>query len=190
MPVTLYDTELAGVLVVQTGRVGDERGFFSEIWSEAMFARAGLGESFVQDNLSSSRRGTLRGLHYQLLPHGMGKLVRALTGAIFDVAVDLRRGSPSFGRWVGRELSAENGLALWVPAGFAHGFLALRDDTLVHYKCTEIHTPEAERAVHFADPAIGIAWPFEPLHVSSKDAAAPQLARAEHNFVFSAAPPS
>jgi dTDP-4-dehydrorhamnose 3,5-epimerase len=115
----------------------------------------------------------------------MGKLVRCVAGSIFDVAVDLRRGSPTFGRWLGRELTAENRLALWVPVGFAHGFLALRDETLVHYKCSGVHAPQAERAVHFADPAIGIKWPFGPTLVSPKDAAAPLLAEAEHAFEFS-----
>ena len=139
----------------------------------------------MQDNLSESKRGTIRGLHYQLEPKGMGKLVRAIRGSVFDVAVDLRRGSPWFGKWVGRTLSAENGLSLWVPVGFAHGFLALEDDTLVLYKCTATHAPEAERAVSYADPAIGIAWPFTPTLVTPKDDAAPKLAAADFNFQYS-----
>jgi dTDP-4-dehydrorhamnose 3,5-epimerase len=182
MPVKVHETELAGVLEVESGLIRDERGFFAELHSQTMFEAAGLPARFVQDNLSLSKRGTLRGLHYQLEPHGMGKLVRALTGAIFDVAVDLRRGSSSFGRWVGRELTAENRRALWVPVGFAHGFVALEDDTLVLYKCTSIHTPEAERAVNYGDPAIGIRWPIAPTLVSPKDAVAPLLGAAEHNF--------
>lgn len=186
MPVTIEPTELPGVLVVQTMRVGDDRGFFSEIHSQNMYAAAGFREQFVQDNLSSSRRGTLRGLHYQLEPHGMGKLVRAVTGGVFDVAVDLRRGSPTFGRWVGRELTADNGLALWVPSGFAHGFLALADDTLALYKCTSHHEPASERGIRFSDPAIGIEWPFEPTFVSPKDRDAPLLADAEYNFEIDA----
>jgi len=185
LPVKIHPTEMPGVLVIEAGRVGDDRGFFSEIWSETVFAEQGFRERFVQDNLSRSRLGTLRGLHYQIDPHGMGKLVRCVSGSMFDVAVDLRRGSPTFGRWFGRELSAENGLALWVPIGFAHGFLSLEDDCLVHYKCSSTHEPRAERAIHWADPAIGIEWPFQPSIVSPKDAAAPPLAEAEHAFSFS-----
>ncbi len=184
MPVKISSTELDGVLVVEAGCAKDGRGFFSELYSKLTYEAAGFAETFVQDNLSSSKRGTLRGLHYQLEPHPMGKLVRALTGAIFDVAVDIRRGSPSFGKWVGRELTEDNRLALWVPPGFAHAFLALSDETLVLYKCTEVHTPAAERAIVFSDPAIGIEWPIPPTFVSDKDLAAPTLADAEHNFEF------
>ncbi len=149
MPVKMTPTEIPAVTVVETGMVKDDRGFFSETYSSVMFGRAGLDAVFVQDNLSSSRKGTLRGLHYQLEPHAMGKLVRVVRGSAFDVAVDIRRGSPTFGKWVGRTLTAENRHALWVPAGFAHGFLALEDETFVFYKCTQIHTPESERAIHF-----------------------------------------
>jgi dTDP-4-dehydrorhamnose 3,5-epimerase len=184
MPVTISETEIAGVLVVETRAVSDDRGFFAETYSKPMFARAGLEPTFVQDNLSASRKGTVRGLHYQIEPHGMGKLVRAIRGSVFDVAVDLRRGSPTFGKWVGRTLTAENRLALWVPSGFAHGFVALEEDTLVFYKCTAIHTPEAERAIVYNDPAIGIQWPLQPSIVSPKDAAAPPLANAEYNFEY------
>lgn len=182
MPVDITETEIEGVLVVETGCARDDRGWFSELYSRRTWSAQGFEKTFVQDNLSWSRRGTLRGLHYQLSTHPMGKLVRALTGAVFDVAVDLRRGSSTFGKWVGRELTADNRLALWVPSGFAHGFLAL-DDALVLYKCTGTHAPEAERAVHYADPEIGIAWPAEPTLVSAKDRAAPPLAEAEHDFV-------
>jgi dTDP-4-dehydrorhamnose 3,5-epimerase len=182
MPVKLSKTEIDGVVLVETMRVEDDRGFFSEVHSQAEYAKAGLRETFVQDNLSRSKEGTLRGLHYQLEPHGMGKLVRAVSGAVFDVAVDLRRSSPTFGKWVGRELSAENHLALWVPSGFAHGFLTLRGEALVYYKCTALHAPDAERAINYADPSISIAWPVAPTVVSPKDAEAPLLAAAEHNF--------
>lgn len=185
MPVEIEPTEIEDVLVVRTKVARDDRGFFSETHSKTMFREAGLDEEFVQDNLSGSKKGTLRGLHYQIEPNAMGKLVRAITGSIFDVAVDLRKGSPTFGKWVGRTLSAENRLALWVPVGFAHGFVALEDNTLVLYKCTAIHAPEAERAINYADRTIGIDWPLEPTLVSPKDAAAPPLAEAEHNFVYS-----
>jgi len=186
MPVKIVKTEIPDVLVVETGAVRDDRGFFSETYSSKMFEAAGFRETFLQDNLSGSKRGTLRGMHYQLEPHGMGKLVRVVSGSIFDVAVDLRRGSPSFGKWVGRVLSAENRLSFWIPSGFAHGFIALEDGSLVLYKCTNVHTPEAERALHYADPTIGIEWPFEPTLVAAKDAAAPPLDRAEYNFEYAA----
>jgi len=184
MPVKLRSTELPEVLEIETGLVRDDRGWFAELHSQAMFEAAGFRHDFRQDNLSLSAKGTLRGLHYQLEPYGMGKLVRALKGAVFDVAVDLRRGSPSYGKWVGRELSQTNRLALWVPVGFAHGFVALEDDTLVLYKCTSIHRPEAERAVHYADPTIGIRWALAPTLISPKDAKAPTLAAAEANFEY------
>jgi dTDP-4-dehydrorhamnose 3,5-epimerase len=184
MPVKVTKTEIEGVLVIETMRAQDDRGFFSEVYSRDQLAKDGFRETFVQDNLSRSKPGTLRGMHYQLEPHGMGKLVRAVSGSIFDVAVDLRRSSPTFGKWVGRELSAENHLALWVPSGFAHGFLALQGegDVLVYYKCTEHHVPEAERAINYADPDVGIAWPAKPTLVSPKDAEAPLLADGEYNF--------
>ncbi len=184
MPVTISELEIPGVLLVETGRVSDHRGCFSEVYSETVWKGAGFSERFVQDNISLSKRGTLRGMHYQIEPFGIGKLVRAVTGAIFDVGVDLRRGSPAFGRWVGRTLSAENGHALYFPPGFAHGFVALEDDTIVYYKCTQMHVPEAERALHFADPQVGIEWPMEPLLIAKKDAEAPLLERAEYNFEF------
>jgi dTDP-4-dehydrorhamnose 3,5-epimerase len=184
MPIRLVPTEVPEVVVVETGIVTDERGFFSETWSAQAYGEQGFHQTFVQDNLSCSRRGTLRGLHYQVEPHGMGKLVRALRGAIYDVAVDLRRGSPWFGKSVGRTLSDENRLSLWVPVGFAHGFLALAEDTLVLYKCTATHAPAAERVIHHADPAIGIAWPEPPRWVASRDATAPTLANAEHRFLY------
>jgi dTDP-4-dehydrorhamnose 3,5-epimerase len=186
MPVKVTPTEIPDVLVVEAGLIRDDRGFFSETYSARMFEEAGLRLGFVQDNLSGSKKGTLRGLHYQLEPHGMGKLVRVIRGSIFDVAVDLRRGSPSFGKWVGRTLTAGSSAALWIPTGFAHGFVAMEDDSLVLYKCTAIHTPAAERAVNYRDPTIGIEWPIPPSIVSPKDAAAPLLADAEHNFEFRA----
>ena len=143
MPVKIRTTDFPGVLLIETGCFFDDRGFFSETYSKAVWQDAGFREDLVQDNLSLSKKGTLRGMHYQLEPHGMGKLVRALTGAVFDVGIDLRDGSPTFGKWFGQELNAANKLALWFPAGFAHGFVALADDTLVHYKCNAMHAPES-----------------------------------------------
>lgn len=184
MNVTIEPTEIEAVQIVKTGRFEDERGYFSESYSREMWSRAGFRGEFVQDNLSKSCRGTLRGMHYQLEPDGMGKLVRCVQGSVFDVAVDLRRGSPSYGRWIGRELSGENGLSLWVPVGFAHGFVALEDDTFVHYKCTSMHAPDSERSLHYADPAIGIEWPLAPSVISEKDQVAPGLDAVETNFEY------
>ena len=146
-----------------------------------------MPDVFIQDNLSSSRKGkrcagsTIRSSFTQ-----MGKLVRVIKGSIFDVAVDIRKGSPTFGKWVGRTLTGENRLALWVPAGFAHGFLALEDESLVLYKCTEIHIAGIGARDELADPKIGITWPIEPTLVTAKDAAAPPLADADYNFRFTA----
>lgn len=184
MPATFTPTELPGVLVVESRVFRDERGFFTEAYVRPEFEAAGIRGPFVQDNLSCSAKGVLRGLHYQLEPHGIGKLVRVVRGAVFDVAVDLRRGSPTFGKWVGRTLTGDNGLALWVPRGFAHGFLALEDGSFVYYKQTGRYAPEAERSLHYADPQLAIAWPITPTLISPKDAAAPNLANAEHNFDF------
>ncbi len=186
MPVDFRPTEIPDVKEVVNTIYGDDRGFFSELYNHDVWEKAGFNPAFAQDNLSKSARGTLRGLHYQLAPHAMGKLVRAFTGAIYDVAVDLRKGAPTFGQWVGRELNDENRLALWIPPGFAHGFVALADHTLVFYKCTATHHPEAERALRWDDPQLGIRWPLKPTTVSDKDAAAPGLAQAEYNFTYTA----
>lgn len=184
MPVEMTPTEIPHVLEIKTGIFHDHRGFFSETYSQPVWENAGFNGNFLQDNLSCSKKGTLRGMHYQLDPHGMGKLVRVVQGAIFDVAVDLRSESPTLGNWVGKTLSAENGLALWVPNGFAHGFVALEDDTLVYYKCTGVHVPEAERSLSYKDPEVAIEWPLEPTIVSDKDENAPSLGDAEYNFVY------
>lgn len=186
MGVTFHKTEIPDVLVVESPIFRDDRGAFTEIHNSAAWAEQGFSEAFRQDNLSVSARGVMRGMHYQIEPHAMGKFVRALHGAIFDVAVDLREGSPCFGAWIARELSAANGLGMWVPAGFAHGFLALEDDTQVLYKCTEVYTPEAERSIVYDDHEIGIEWPFEPTLVADKDRKAPAFKDAEHNFTYDA----
>lgn len=184
MPVTFEKTEFDGLYVVQSGVIRDNRGFFAETYSKNMYREAGILGEFVQDNLSESAKGTLRGMHYQIEPDAMIKLVRCLRGAIYDVVVDLRRGAPTFGKWWGCELNDRNALALWIPAGFAHGFLALEDASLVHYKCTAHHVPAAERSVSYACPKIGIRWPSPPALISKKDAEAPCLDAAEFNFVY------
>lgn len=172
-------TFLPGVLLVTTPVFGDDRGYFTEAYSQANWAEAGFTKTFVQDNMSCSAAGTLRGMHYQIDPDAQGKYVRVVRGAAFDVAVDIRKGSPTFGQWFGCQLDDRNKLGLWIPAGFAHGFLALEDHTLLYYKSTRPYAPHNERAFHYADPAVGIAWPQTPRTVSAKDAAAPPLAQAD-----------
>lgn len=160
---------------------GDERGFFYEAYNERSFqAATGSAPRFVQDNHSRSARGVLRGLHYQTEPHPQGKLVRVIAGAIFDVAVDIRRSSPTFGRWAGVELSEANRTQLWVPPGYAHGFVVLTETADVVYKTTDFYDPGCDRSIRFDDPAIGVEWPLDtaPI-VSAKDQNAPMLADAE-----------
>lgn len=171
----LLPTELPGVLRVEPHLHRDERGFFLEVFHAGKFEAQGLPLAFVQDNHSRSRRGTLRGLHLQLTAP-QGKLVRCTAGEIFDVAVDVRRGSPTFGRWVGAALSAENFHQLWVPPGFAHGFCVTSEHAEVEYKCTTLYDPASDQAIAWNDPQIGIAWPLEAPVLSAKDAAAPRLA--------------
>jgi dTDP-4-dehydrorhamnose 3,5-epimerase len=179
--VLIEQTALAQLLVLTPRYFRDERGFFVESYNKRAFAEAaGADFEFVQDNHSRSTRGVLRGLHYQLSPHAQGKLVRVANGEIFDVAVDLRGGSPTFGRWFGTALSAEKGNQLWIPPGFAHGFLTLSETADVLYKATDYYAPDCERTVAWDDPDIGIDWPLEIEPVlSARDAAAPRLAQAE-----------
>lgn len=174
----VFETELPGVVVLTPARYGDDRGFFSESWNKERLAEAGLAYDFVQDNHSiSAKVGTLRGLHFQAPPHAQAKLVRCGRGALYDVAVDIRAGSPTFGKWVGVELSYENGKQLMIPEGFLHGFATRAPDTEIIYKCTDYYAPEADGAVRWDDPEIGIDWGLtgDPV-LSEKDAAAPTLA--------------
>jgi dTDP-4-dehydrorhamnose 3,5-epimerase len=164
------DTALPGVCVIEPKVFADPRGFFLESYNRDSFAAIGITATFVQDNHSKSQRGVLRGMHYQL-GRPQAKLVRVVAGEVFDVAVDVRRGSPTFGKWVGEILSAENRRMLYVPEGFAHGFIVLKDGTEFLYKCTDVYAPKEERGVIWNDPGIGIAWPLplpEPL-LSNKD---------------------
>jgi len=173
-------TSLPGVLIIEPRVFGDARGFFMESWNAGTFAAAGLDLAFVQDNHSRSQKGVLRGLHFQN-PGPQGKLVRVTSGAVFDVAVDLRASSPTFGQWTGVELSAANKRMLWVPEGFAHGFLTLEDDTDFLYKCTAPYDPRTEHTLAWDDPAVGIDWPgigMAPL-VSEKDGRGLALADVE-----------
>jgi len=170
----LVETPLPGVLIVEPKVWRDERGFFLEVWNAGSFAAQGLDLAFVQDNHSLSQHGTLRGLHVQL-PKSQGKLVRCTEGVIFDVAVDIRRGSPTFAQWFGVELSAENFRQLWVPADFAHGFCVVSPRAQVEYKCTELYDPAGDLSLAWNDPAIGIAWPLDAPLLSAKDQAARRL---------------
>lgn len=167
----IIETEIPGPKIIEPRVFGDARGFFMETWSEAAFREAGLDLNWVQDNHSHSQKGVLRGLHFQN-PGPQGKLVRVSRGAVFDVAVDLRKSSPHFGKWTGVELSAENQRMFWVPEGFAHGFLTLSDDTDFLYKCTAPYAPQSEHTLAWDDPDVGIEWPVKGLHpiISEKDA--------------------
>ena len=174
------EARLAGVKLVEPTVFGDSRGFFMESWNARSYAEAGIAGPFVQDNHSRSARGVLRGLHYQL-PNAQGKLIRITAGAVFDVVVDLRRSSATFGQWEGFELSGDNKRQLWIPPGFAHGFLSLKDGTELQYKCTGYYSPPDEHSLIWNDPAIGIDWPLggtEPL-LSAKDRVGVPLSIAE-----------
>lgn len=173
------ECDIPGPLIIEPKVFGDDRGFFLESWNQAAFADAGLDVTFVQDNHSRSSRGVLRGLHYQD-PNPQGKLVRVANGRVFDVAVDIRRSSKNFGRWIGVELSAANQRMLWVPPGFAHGFLTLEDQTDFLYKCTDFYQPAAEHCVRWDDPNLAIDWPLAGLtpELSAKDQAGKLLAES------------
>ena len=168
-------TEIPGVLILEPKVFGDERGFFLETFHSKRYADAGIPGPFVQDNYSRSVKGTLRGLHFQE-PQAQGKLVQVVAGAVYDVAVDIRKGSPTFGKWVGVELSSENKRQFWVPPGFAHGFCVLSESADFQYKCTALYAPENERAIIWNDPDLAIPWPLSGApKLSAKDAAAPRL---------------
>lgn len=173
-------TSIPDVLVIEPRVFGDERGFFMETWNAESFRGLGLDVTFVQDNHSRSNRGTLRGIHYQL-PRPQGKLVRVTAGSVFDVAVDMRLSSATFGQWVGMELSAQNKRMLWIPPGFGHGFLALEDGTDFIYKCTDYYSPQDECCLRWDDPEVGIDWPIDGINpiLSAKDGNGVGFATAE-----------
>jgi dTDP-4-dehydrorhamnose 3,5-epimerase len=181
-------TNIDGVLVIEPRAFHDDRGFFMECYNLKSFEDSGFTRKFVQDNHSQSKKGVLRGLHYQLHPSPMGKLVRCLKGRIFDVGVDIRKGSPTFGKWFGDVLSGENFKMIYFPPGIAHGFLSLEDDTHVYYKCTGLYSKENERAVIWNDPEIGIKWPVDEVGgkviLSDRDKVHPRLKDAETNHTF------
>ena len=177
----IIETDIPDLKVIEPRVFSDDRGYFLETWNAQAFSQAGLSWTFVQDNQSKSRRNVLRGLHYQI-QSPQAKLVRVVTGAIYDVAVDLRRGSPTFGRWAGVELSETNHRMMLIPVGFAHGFLSLTDETQLAYKCTDFYASQHERTIMWNDPDLAIAWPLaageQPI-VSSKDAMGQSLKEAE-----------
>jgi dTDP-4-dehydrorhamnose 3,5-epimerase len=178
-------TKLSGVVLIKPKVIGDSRGFFIEAYKESLFQAHGIHDRFIQDNHSKSAQNVLRGLHYQLNPAAQAKLVRCVRGAIFDVAVDIRRGSPTFGQWVGYELTEENHHMLWIPAGFAHGFMTLASDNHIIYKTTAEYAPACDRGIKFDDPAIGIEWPtLNNVILSTKDQQQPLLQDAEINFTY------
>lgn len=168
-------TRLPSVLLIEPRRFADERGYLMEAYHQERYAAVGIDLPFVQDNVSRSTRGVLRGMHFQQ-PHAQGKLIQVLAGSVFDVAVDIRVGSPDFGRWTGATLTAENHHQLYIPPGFAHGFVVLSDEAIVHYKCTALFHPASERALRWDDPRLAIEWPVTDVSVSPKDRAAPTLA--------------
>lgn len=171
----VIETILPGCSVIEPAVFGDERGYFFESWNAERFARLGLPATFVQSNVSASSKGVLRGLHYQW-PRPQGKLVSVLEGEVYDVAVDIRRGSPHFGRWVAAVLSGENKKQFWIPEGFAHGFAVLSERAVFSYLCTDVYVKEADAGVRWDDAAIGVDWPISQPMLSAKDAVAPFLA--------------
>lgn len=175
MPFTFEQTPIDGLLIIRPRMFPDDRGFFMESFKASDFAAAGIHEVFVQDNHSRSSRGVLRGLHFQRAPHAQAKLVRVTSGLVWDVAVDLREGSATYGRWFGLELSAENRTMLFLPRGFAHGFVSLADGTELLYKCGTEYHKESDGGVRWDDPELAIVWPIDDVHLSDKDAALPRL---------------
>ncbi len=180
------DTPIEGVKILEPDVFRDARGYFFESYNSRNWASAGVDPCFLQDNESRSQRGVVRGLHYQLEPFAQTKLVRVVHGAVFDVALDLRRGSPTFGRWFGTELSGENKMQMLIPAGFAHGFSVLSPDVIFAYKCDQLYNKQAERGIRFNDLSLGIDWrlPADEWIVSEKDLKAPLFADAEINFTW------
>ena len=174
MPNAFIETALPGVFLIEPGVFSDNRGFFMETYHKDRYGKGGIDAIFVQDNYSHSQKGTLRGLHYQL-EHGQAKLIYVITGEIFDVAVDIREGSPTFGQWIGEYLSAENKRQIFIPEGFAHGFCVISEEADVIYKCTDFYAPGDEYGIFWADPEIKIAWPMNDVVISEKDERNPRL---------------
>ena len=184
MPFIFKKLKIPEVILIEPKIFEDERGFFMEVYKYSEFSRFGVNKQFVQDNHSKSKKGVLRGLHYQKNPKAQAKLVRCIKGKIFDVAVDIRRGSPTYGKWIGVILSAENKKLLFIPTGFAHGFCALSDKTEVVYKTSEEYSVIHERGIIWNDPEINIKWPIKNPIISEKDSKNPPLKEADNNFTY------
>lgn len=184
MPFQFQPLAIPEVILIETRIFRDARGFFMETYKQPDFAEHGISERFVQDNCSHSARGVVRGLHYQLNPHAQGKLLTAVQGEIFDVAVDIRRGSPTYGEWVGEVLAAGNGRMLYIPPGFAHGFCVLSESATLIYKCTDTFDPQCERGIIWNDADIGIDWPVKNPILSERDQTLPPLQDAPNNFLY------
>lgn len=184
MPFTFTQLEIPEVVLIEPRVFGDDRGFFLETYKQSAFVGAGIPAAFVQSNLSRSAYGVLRGLHYQRPPMAQAKLVMALNGEIFDVAVDIRYGSPTYGQWVGAALSAENHRLLYIPPGFAHGFCVVSDTADVLYQVTAEYSPEHDTGILWNDPDVGVTWPIDVPLVSAKDARQPRLCDAPRDFVY------
>lgn len=179
----VIETKLKGVLVLQPKVFEDARGYFFESYNRNLFLKAGLDLNFVQDNQSLSQKGVLRGLHFQNNPHAQGKLVRVITGAVFDVAVDIRKSSPTYGQWFGMELTEENKTMMYIPEGFAHGFATLKDNTIFSYKCTNFYNKASEDCLLWNDPDIGITWNIENPLLSDKDLQGKRIKNFETLFL-------
>lgn len=184
MPAAFHPCAIPEVILVKPQTIGDHRGWFREAYKVSDYAATGIGPHFVQDNASHSARGVLRGLHYQRNPNAQGKLVSVVAGEVFDVAVDIRLGSPTFGQWVGEYLSVDNGHQLWIPIGFAHGFCVISASATLSYKVTAPYSGPDDGGIRWNDPAIGIVWPITEPILSAKDEAQPFLAEAEHGFAW------
>lgn len=184
MPFEFTRSEIPEVILIDVHAFKDERGFFKETYKQSEFVKNGITHSFVQDNHSRSKRGILRGLHYQKRPAAQAKLITVVRGEIFDVAVDIRKGSPNYGRWVGENLSQEDHRLLYIPEGFAHGYLVLSEEADVVYKATSEYSPEDERGIVWNDPQLSIQWPIKNPILSAQDARHPTLGEADNNFVY------
>jgi dTDP-4-dehydrorhamnose 3,5-epimerase len=184
MPFRFIPTEISEVLIVEPRVFADDRGFFMETYKRSEFAEHGIAEAFIQGNHSKSTKGILRGLHYQKHPKAQGKLLRALSGEIYDVVVDIRQGAPTFGKWVGVTLSSENKKMLYVPVGFAHGFCVVSEEAEISYMTTEEYAPECEAGICWNDPHLNIRWPIDKPQLSTRDRNWPGLKCADHNFRY------
>jgi dTDP-4-dehydrorhamnose 3,5-epimerase len=180
----VQQTELSGVLVITPDTFGDSRGYFLESFNENRYKEISIPNTFVQDNISKSKKGTIRGLHYQIGEFAQGKLCQVLYGKVIDVAVDIRKGSPTFGKYTAAELSEENHKQIWIPAGFAHGFSVLSDEAIFHYKCTQFYSKDHERSLYYADPDIAIDWKTDNPIVSDKDMKAKHLANIGEDLFY------